>query len=138
VGYLAYLTSLTVLAFKDTTGLTFAEGLDIFLDIVTKVNRIMFWVVLFLWSFLILVYLGLLVLAFPRATSTISTEGRFVVFGGGECTGCIGLIMLIALLTQWVVWRCSVVMANSWGPEGYTDPVKFWVMLGIIILLGIG
>ena len=125
MGYLAYIISLIWLAVQDTTGLTFNQGTKMFLDKAVIINKWMFWVMIGIYAAILLVLL-ILFLTKHIGRSTISIGGCQMAF------------LIFLPIFQGFVWWMSTGIANSFGLDGIIQPVKFWVLVILTVLIGIG
>lgn len=119
MGYLAYVLALVIVVLGDTKGLLFNQGVDKFLDIAVQINQILFLIFLALWI------LGLIYFLLSRSWS-------------GMALGCTTIFFALLPILQYLVWRVSIGLANSFNPSGITDPTKFWALVALTVLLGLG
>jgi hypothetical protein len=127
MGYLAYIISLIWMAFQETTGLTFNQSVKMLLDQAVVVNKWMFWVIVGIYVVGLLIALGSFLLGRGGLASYAGTLG-----------GCYLAVMIIIPIAQGFVWWISAGMANAFGPDGITNPTKFWIFLALTVLLGAG
>lgn len=125
MGYLAYIISLIWLATQDTVGLTFNQGAKMFLDKAVIVNKWLFWIILGVYF---LIFLVLLILFLTKRID------RDIISIGG----CQMAFLIFLPIAQGFVWWMSSGMANAFGPDGIIQPVKFWVLVILTILIGTG
>jgi len=126
MGYLAYIFSLIWLAFQDTTGLTFNQGTKMFLDQAVIINKWMFWAIIGIY----LVVGFILLLLFLIKQARLS--------GIGILSGCWLAFFIFVPIGQGFVWWMSSGIANTFGLDGIIQPVKFWVLVILTVLIGIG
>lgn len=122
MGYLAYILAVLSLLFRDTHGMTFNQVVKVILDTAGLINGFFFTG-------------ALVVLVLMALVAIVSAIGRS---DGGMVIGCM-LFLQVGLLTigQGVVLLLNVIMAESWGLEGMTDPVKFLIAAVITLLIGL-
>lgn len=121
MGYLAYVLALGSLLFRDTTGMDFNQTVDLILDIAGSINGFFFT--------LSLVVLGLSFLT--AVISAVRGSDKGTLLGA---TYAFGVVFLV--IGQGVILFLNVAMAESWGPEGVTDPVKFMVAFVLTLFIG--
>ena len=126
MGYLAYIIALIWTAFQNTTGMTFNQGVKMFLDQAVVVNKWMFWIIVGIYVVVLLI--ALLMLLF----------GGDLASYAGALGGCYVAIMIFVPIAQGIVWWISAGMARAFGPTGITDPIKFWIFVALTLLLGAG
>lgn len=126
MGYLAYIISLIWLASQDTIGLNFNQGTKMFLDKAVIVNKWMFWGIIGLY-----VIVGLIILILFLVKHVDRSEI-------GILSGCSLIFFIFLPIAQGFVWWMSSGIANSFGPDGIIQPVKFWVLVILTVLIGTG
>lgn len=122
MGYLAYVISLILTALQNTKGLTFTQGVKMFLDTAVIVNEVLFCIAVA--AFVLILVVSIIIFRDDLSNS-----------GGGM--GCAMYLFILAAL-QGIVWGISAGMASAFGPNGITDPTKFWIFVALAILLGSG
>ncbi len=127
MAYLAYVIALIQMLGVDTSKMTFEQGFDKFLDLASRNNEVILWILVFF--LIIAVLIGLVI-------TVISGKGRRAIVG---MIGCVPMLAFVIVpFWQWVMWRISIGMAESWTATGAADPVKFIVLTMLMIVLGAG
>lgn len=124
--YIAYVIAILMLLFSNTQGLPFEEGVDRMLDNAVAVQGVMLWIAIAIWIGVVLL-VGLHYRSLRKSGDT-------------SATGCGALFAVVAVgypLYQFVMVKLSMMLANSWGPHGATDPVRFWGVAALMFLFGI-
>ena len=116
MGYLAYFIALIWLVFQTTTGMGFNQGLDLFLDKAVEINKIFFFVAIALWVIVLI---------------------KAIVSKRKTTTGCLSIFLLLLPLFQGAIWFMSSQIASSFSQQGIVDPIKFWVLVGISVVIGL-
>ena len=120
MGYLVYIFALTTVVLGNTKELTFNQGVDKFLDIAVNINQFLFWVILAIWVF----WMAFIVVS-------LLTKSKLAL-------GCTTVFFTVLPILQLFMWRMSIGLANSFDPSGITDPTKFWALVALTVLLGLG
>lgn len=129
---LVYLISLIYVAVINTAGLSFTREADLFLETALKINK---WLFLLALSVTIAVFLIGLIITFIFIAAG---SKRFIwdkLSLGLSCSSCIALSLIFLPVIQGLVYWANYLMASSFGPDGITDPFKFWFGLIITVLM---
>lgn len=122
MGYLAYILAVLSLLFRDTRGMTFNQAVKVILDTAGSINGFFFTAALVILGVMILVII----------ISAFAGSGGGVTVGGG-----LAFMVIIFTIGQGIILFLNVAMAESWGPDGITDPVKFIVAAVVTLLIGL-
>lgn len=122
MGYLGYIISLIWVVVQDTTGLSFNQGVDIFFNHAVVVNKILFWIVL---GIVLIIGMAALILS-----KTVGLDWRL--------SGCWIAFLIFMPIGQGFIWWMSSGLANAFGPEGIIQPIKFWALVILSLLIGTG
>lgn len=130
MSYLSFIIALVQLLNQGgTAGLTFYEGLDLYLDMVVNVERFFLNLSLIVGGVVFVIALVAVLLNRKSRTGTAASYG----------CGCYALILAVAwpileAITYWI----ATGLANSVSAVGITDPTKFWLLVILMALLGAG
>lgn len=126
MSYLSFIIALVKLLNRGgTAGLTFYEGLDVYLDMVVNVEK-------FFLNLSIIV--GVVVFLIAVVIALLTKESRT-----GFACGCYALVFaviwpILEAITLWI----STGLADSVTVAGIADPTKFWLLVMLMALLGAG
>ena len=124
--YFAYVVGLLMLLFSDTHNLTLEQGVDKVLDNAVAVQGVLFWVSVAI-SAIALIFVIILYFSSRRSRDQSITG----------CAGCFTAFLVLLFVGQFIMWKLSIGLADSWGPHGATDPVHFWGIVALLALLGL-
>jgi hypothetical protein len=125
--YLAYIYAIVkVVLFTNTSHMSFNQGMGVFLNTAAGAQEFLFWVSLVIWAVISIVIVGTVLLAGKNLLSGITS------------LGCIAIPFAIYPLLQWLLWHVSLILANSWGSTGIIDPIKFWGIVILFLIAGLG
>jgi hypothetical protein len=131
VTYLSFIIALVQIISKgETDGLSFAQGLDIYLDRVVRIERVFLFISLGVAAVvLIAAIVGMFV--GRQYSSEVSafgfTCGCWIVF-------MVAIWPLLEAVTYWI----ATGLASSVGPDSITNPTKFILLTVLMIILGAG
>ncbi len=128
--YLSFIIALIQVVSKgETEGLSFVQGLDIYLDRVVRIERVFLFISLGLAAVVLLA--AFLAMLFGRQYGETSafgfTCGCWIAF----------LVAIWPILEATTLWIATG-LANSVGPESITNPTKFVLLAVLMLLLGAG
>ncbi|MFA7628281.1 MAG: hypothetical protein WCY37_02625 [Candidatus Dojkabacteria bacterium] len=128
--YLSFIIALVQIISKgETDGLSFAQGLDIYLDRVVRIERVFLFISLGLAAVVLLAVL--VAILFGRQYGETSAFGF-------TC-GC-WIVFLVAIwpILEGVTYWIATGLASSVGPDSITNPTKFILLTVLMIILGAG
>ena len=128
--YLSFIIALIqVISKGETEGLSFVQGLDIYLDRVVRIERVFLFISLAVAAIVFLA--AIVAMFFGRQYGEASAFGF-------TC-GC-WIVFLVAIwpILEGVTYWIATGLASSVGPEGITNPTKFILLTILMIILGAG
>lgn len=130
MSYLSFIIALLQLLNQGgTQGLTLYQGLDIYLDLVVGVER--FFLNLSLGFMIIVLIVG--------AVIAVLSSGSWRESVSGLGCGCYLLILaFIWPVLEFITFWIATGLADSVTAAGIIDPTKFWLLVILMALIGVG
>jgi hypothetical protein len=119
--YLAYVIAAFMMLATNTSKMTGYEGLHIYLRDVVSIQEVFFWASIGIWVLVMVIVL---------------TGGRKLGMKG--CGGCFSVLLVILPAVQYLMLWLSRILERSTGAHGVTNPVHFWIAVGVLAFLGSG
>lgn len=127
MSYLSFIIAAFQLFGMDTSAMTTSEGLDIYLDLVVSVERAFLSVSLIVFA----VFAAILILLFVTRIVMLDEHSL--------CCGYIALCFAVIWpVLEFVTWSISKGLADSVSSTGIIDPIKFYLLAGLMVILGWG
>jgi hypothetical protein len=129
--YLSFIIALIQVVSKgETEGLSFVQGLDIYLDRVVRIERVFLFISL---------GVAAVVLIAAIVGMFIGRQYSSEVSAFGFTCGC-WIVFMVAIwpLLEAVTYWIATGLASSVGPESITNPTKFALLAVLMLLLGAG
>ena len=119
--YLAYVIAALMLLATNTSKMTGYEGLHAYLRDVVSIQGVFFWASIGIWVL---------------AMAIVLIGGRKLNLKG--CGGCLTVLLVLLPAIQYLMLWLSQILERSTGAHGITDPVHFWIAVGVLAFLGSG